>query len=340
VTPPFVDIILLNYNSGQHTVECLETLMRMSYPAFRVIICDNKSTDESLPNIRRWLNGESAPLDLASIPEPLRALFPSEGVTPVSYVEANAGDDLDPGDARVVILQVGRNGGFAVGNNAGVAFSRRDGRARYLWMLNNDTVVAPDCLDAIVATAERDGETGAIGATLMEYHEPHIVQMASGSTVNEWTGAVQRVHQGRVPRERLDPGSMDFNFVCGCSLFVRREAIDQIGGLDERFFIYAEDADFSLRMSAAGWKLGYAADAFVWHKGSATTVRGTPFNDYHNIRSSLLFVHKRRPGAVPLAIGYWTYRAVAPKVVRRQWPRLAAVRRAFADALREIGASS
>ena len=238
---------------------------------------------------------------------------------PVAFAEVRD-DRAISGEVRVVMMPLERNGGFAAGNNAGIRFSRRDGRAQYVWLLNNDTVVAANALSGLVRAAEADDTLGAVGGTMLYYADPSVVQFAPGGTVRLSTGAMA--------------ATREFNFICGGCLLVRSKVFDEIGLLDERFFVYAEDSDFCLRIGDGGWKMGYAPDAIVWHKGGGTTVNGSPFHDYHNVRSSLLLVHKWRPASVPVALGYWMYRAVAPKILRGQWRRLPAVMRAYADALR------
>jgi GT2 family glycosyltransferase len=335
---PLVDIVILNHNTAGHTIECLESVMRMDYPSFRVILCDNRSTDDSLERLRAWLSGRSA-FDPSPVPERFQELVSPPVAKPIPFVEAQVGSPMDIGDASVVILRLDRNAGFAGGNNPALDLSLRDGRAAFAWILNNDVVVARDALTRLVEVAETDARIAAVGATLLEYHAPDTVQAASGGTVSCWTGRVTSSHQLGVAHEALDRSSTEYNFVSCCSLLARREALAAIGLLDERFFIYAEDGDFSLRMSHAGWRLAYAPDALVWHKGSATTVRGSPFNDYHQVRSSLLFVHKWARGRMPVAFAYWCYRGLGPKLMRRQWSRVAAVCRAFADVFREIRAA-
>jgi GT2 family glycosyltransferase len=331
-----VDIILLNHNTWRHTIECLESVMRLDYPAFRVIICDNRSTDDSLDRIRAWLSGTEHQVSGDAVPRPMHDFVVPPVPKPIAFVEGEAGVDFPTGNARVVILRSSRNAGFAGGNNAALHLSLRDRRAGFAWILNNDTVVASDCLTQLVAVAETDPLVAAVGGTVLEYSEPEVVQTASGGTVSYTTGRVVQNNQMGVKRAELDRATTSYNFVTCCSLLARREALEVIGLLDERFFIYAEDGDFSLRMSEAGWRLAYAPDAFIWHKGSATTIRGSPFNDYHHIRSCLLFVHKWRRRRMPVAFAYWIYRGLATKIWRRQWTRARAVLRAFSDVIKEI----
>jgi GT2 family glycosyltransferase len=331
---PLVDIVLLNYNGWRHTIECLESVFRLERASYRVLLVDNGSTDDSLDRIRAWANGAlTADVDDRIAPEIRRHVVPPVP-KPIAYSETERAEADPAADAPLVILALGRNGGFAFGNNAGMRFSRRQRRAEYLWLLNNDTVVAPDALAELVRVAESQDRIGAVGGSMLHYDAPEVVQFGSGATVQLTTGAVTRVNQGGVRRAAIDAAADDFNFVCGGCLLVRAAAVDAIGFLDERFFIYAEDSDYCLRISNGGWKMAYAANAFVWHKGGGTMSNGSPFHDYHNLRSSLLLVHKWRRRRVPIALAYWLYRAVAPKIWRRQWHRLPAVARAYSDAVR------
>jgi GT2 family glycosyltransferase len=332
---PLVDIVLLNHNTWRHTIECLESVLRSDYPRFRVIISDNLSTNDSLERIRAWLSGIET-FDASAVPFPMRDCVAPPVAKPIAFVEGDAGAAFDTGRAPVVILRGASNAGFAGGNNAALNLILAERRAAFAWILNNDTVVAPDCLSRMVETITADDRIGAVGNTILEYGAPEVVQVASGGTISCTTGRVVRANQSGVARSSVDQHSTDYNFVTCCSLLARCTAFESAGLLDERFFIYTEDGDFGLRLSAAGWKLGYAAAAVIWHKGSTTTVSGSPFNDYHHIRSCLLFVHKWRPARLPAAFAYWLYRGLAPKLVRRQWTRAEAVIRAFRDAIRAI----
>jgi GT2 family glycosyltransferase len=332
---PSADIIILNYNTWRHTIECLESVLRSDYSQFRVIISDNRSTDDSLERIRAWLSGSENPVDAAAIDRPMRDHVSPPVPKPVAFVEGDVGTSLDTTGARVVILRGARNAGFAGGNNAALELSLAEGRAAFAWILNNDTVVAPDCLSRLVDVMSSDERIGGVGATILEYRAPSVVQIAGGGRISPATGAV-RDDQAGVSLSALDRDSWRFDYVSCCSLLVRRETLESIGLLDEHFFIYSEDSDFGLRMSRAKWKLAYAPDALLWHKGSATSVSGSAFSDYHQLRGCLLLVYKWRPWLVPAAFVFWLYGALAPKLWRRQWPRARAVCRAFADVLREM----
>src|SRR5262249_38976531 len=132
----------------------------------------------------------------------------------------------------------------------------------------------------------------------------------------------------------------DFNFISGACLLVRTEVIGRVGVLDERYFLYNEDADWCLRIEAAGFRLAHAPTAVVWHKGGQSSVQGSAVHDFHVVRSSLLFVHKLHPARLPVAVVCSIFQCLAPKIVRGQWNRLAAVWRAYGAVLTFVTASN
>lgn len=324
---PRVYVILLNYNGWRDTVECLETLFASDYDNYRVIVADCASTDDSLAHITEWAKGNLA----APRPTPLQSETIASPRKPIG-VAVCQGADCVPADSALqdqplTLIAIGENRGFAGGNNVAIRYALARGDARYVCLLNNDTVVQPSSLRALVEAAEGDERIGAVGGTLVEYLAPDVVQCAAGGTVWRWngharaTGASESLGQIR----QRD----DFNFICGACLLVRADVIARVGVLDERYFLYNEDADWCLRMEAAGFRLAHAPNAVVWHKGGKSSVQGSAVHDFHTVRSSLLFVHKLHPGRLPAAVAYSVFRCLAPKIVRGEWNRFAAVWRAY-----------
>jgi GT2 family glycosyltransferase len=114
-------------------------------------------------------------------------------------------------------------------------------------------------------------------------------------------------------------------------MLMRVETVRQVGGFDERYFMYCEDVDLSLRIRAHGLRIALAADAEMWHKHGASMGHRSPRHDYYLTRNALLVVHKFYPRMLPAAMLFSVYRCVLPKVIRGQWGRLRAVRGAYRD---------
>jgi GT2 family glycosyltransferase len=337
---PWVDIVVLNYNGWRDTIACLESLFRLEYRPFRVIVCDNGSPNESVERIEAWARGES--IAETRGPAVLRALVTPPVAKPIPYVicdrdvaERGGGAAASPdSNPPLVIIRVGANLGFAGGNNVGIRYSlaRRD--AKYVMLLNNDTVVSPTCVHELVKRAEEDASIGAVGATMLDFDQPELVQAAAGGTIAPWHGMVRASQEGAKRGSTTERSRLDF--ISGACLLARLTAIETVGMLDERFFMYGEDQDFSLRLRRAGFSLAYASSAEFWHIGGGTSVPRSPFNDYHNVLSSLLFVRKHFRYLLPLAAAYSLYKAVLPKIVRGEWERLDAVMRGYRDLVRVI----
>ncbi len=216
---------------------------------------------------------------------------------------------------HITVLETEYNRGFAGGNNVGIRHALSRG-ASYIWLLNNDTVVDPDSLEAMVAVAEADAGVGAVGVVLYDMSNPEHIQVWGGGRVNMWLGR-SRYCTTPAPPDRLD-------YVTGASLFVRREVFERVGLLDDGFFMYWEDTDFAFRLTRAGYRMAVAEQARVWHKESASTGKDSAALDvYFNSSAVRFFKRYSRLAFVPIALG------VGGKILRRalqgDWERARAV---------------
>jgi len=222
---PSVAIIVVNWNRCDDTLLCLESLGKISYPNYSVILVDNGSTDGSADAVRQR--------------------FPA---------------------AQVVALP--DNMRFAGGNNVGlrIALERCD---NFALLLNNDTTVEADFLDHLVAAAQRDERFGLIGPKILYADRPKVIWFAGGVLKPAW-GYVRHFGLRQMDDGRFDQ-SREVSFLTGCCLLIRREVLANVGPLDEGFYLYSEDADYSLRAARAGYKLHYEPKSIIYHKVSAST---------------------------------------------------------------------
>lgn len=336
-TAPKVYVILLNWQGWALTLECLESLLRQDYPSFQVIVCDNGSQDDSVERLRAWAAGhQEAPVSGEGFLRDLVSPPVSKPLTMVEYdrAAAEAGGGSDDADAQVILLHTGGNVGFAAGNNVGLRYLLARGDGEYAWILNNDTVVGPDTLGRMVEAAAGDPALGIVGAKLLYFDAPDVIQAAAGGGLVRWKGMTGLAGQGEHDRGQCD-GPVDLDYVHGASMLVRTRLCREVGLFDEAYFIYSEEVDWCIRAREAGWKLGYAPAARVWHKENRTIGLKSPRQDYHSLRSSLILARKFYPRLVPLVFAYSVYQYLLPKVVRRQRERVHAVLRAYRDFLRE-----
>jgi GT2 family glycosyltransferase len=318
---PRVEVVLLNWNGWRDTLECLPTVYESDYPNFGVIVCDNASTDDSCARIREWA------------PQARR------GDRRLTFREISKNALESDSGARdthtdLLLIQTGDNRGFAGGNNVAIRHVIRDGGADYIWLLNNDTVVAPTTLSRLVARLESEPRLGAVGGVLLEHAAPAVIQEA-GATYSPWHGMMQPRGAGdAADAPRSEPDRIDY--ITGGCMVVRANVVRSVGVLDERFFMYGEDVDWGIRIRRAGFGLALEMSADVWHKGGSSAEYGSALHDYFSVKSALLLVQKQHAWRLPVAFVYSLYRCLLPKVVRLQGGRFVAVLKAYRDAAREI----
>ena len=157
------------------------------------------------------------------------------------------------------ILRLPANLGFARGMDAGVRKALADG-AEYVWLLNNDTVCDSDALEQLLAPMSRDPRVGAVGSMLRQSGAPD-----SAKPIRVMT-CMRAPFWMPLPARDGEPG----DYICGASFLVRAEAWRDVGELDESFPFFFEDADWSFRARAKGWKLAETERPAIVHTGSAS----------------------------------------------------------------------
>ena len=164
------------------------------------------------------------------------------------------------------------NAGFSAANNRGAAESR--GRA--LLFLNTDTLVPRGALAVLLERLASDPSIGAAGPALVR--GPGDYQVSFGNRVDFFAQVFQKFVLNprwrralRKRARRREKSEREVGWLSAACLLCRREAFDQAGGFDERFFIYFEDIDLCVRMRAAGWKLLYVPAVAIGHEGGGTT---------------------------------------------------------------------
>jgi GT2 family glycosyltransferase len=263
-------VIILNWNGWRDTIECLESVLRSDYGSFRVIVCDNDSGDNSLDRIAEWARGDLA--SVGSNPE-LQHFTTPPCPKPISFLRIERGEQvsLQARSETLFLVQTGANLGFASGNNVGLRLALDAGDLDYAWLLNNDTVVEPGALSSLVATMQERPDVGICGSTLLYYNSPRTVQALGGSTYSRWTARGGCIGRGQALDQA--PGSQaverQMQLVYGASMFVRCSFLEQIGLLNESYFLYFEENDWAARAKGR-FTLAYCPESVVYHKEGAS----------------------------------------------------------------------
>jgi len=270
VPSPYLAILILNYNGGEDTIACVQSILKDWRDEYELIVIDNASTDDSVAKLRRWAEDQRPPLELVFATGQKTAVPPETG-------QSNS--------PRLTLLQTGSNLGFAGGNNVGIRYALARG-ASWILLLNNDTVIEAGALAKLIEGAERSGADLA-GGGIYEYDRPSRPWYLGG-TFNWWGD--RTVRSLRLPSATAIAVQTDW--ITGCCLLVRGRVFEEIGLLDEGAFLYYEDSDFCRRAAKAGFKRFVVPDARVYHKVSRSSTPHSAFQRYHATRSRVYFHSK------------------------------------------------
>jgi N-acetylglucosaminyl-diphospho-decaprenol L-rhamnosyltransferase len=238
-------IIIVNFRTSELVVDCLASLMHPgTTPAdTRVVVVDGNSGDHS-----------------------------------VEYIRAAIARNFWGARAEVLALDV--NGGFAYANNRGIDHAKNNlGTFRHCLLLNPDTIARPNSVTHLVEFMEENPDAGIAGSRLEDpdgtgqacaFRFPSIAcEFESEARIGPITRLLYRWRG--VPDMHEGPNRIDW--VSGASMLVRAEVMDDIGCMDERFFLYYEETDFCLRAARAGWSCWHIPKSRVVHLvGQATGV--------------------------------------------------------------------
>ena len=218
---------------------------------------------------------------------------------------------------RLDFIRTERNEGYAGGNNAGIRYVLEKGDGLFIWILNNDTVIEKDALAALVKYAARDATVGMIGSKLLRYTNPKILQSAGGGRIYPGLGNTQLIAYNQEDNGRWDE-PFEPDYICGASLFVKRTVINDIGLMDERYFLYWEDADWGMRARRKGYKLLYCPESRILHKEGGTTGGITPLADYYWARNGLFLIKKFYPILLPFIPFSYFIKYTLVRTMKRQ----------------------
>jgi hypothetical protein len=273
--PPLLSIIVLNWNTRDLLAQCLGAVLRFQGEAECEVMVVDNASTDD---------------SLAMLAE----RFP-----------------------QVQVIYNTHNVGFAGGNNRGVAACA----GKYALLLNTDAFLGPDALRELVRVAESDPRTGVVGAHLLDPDGTFQASYTPFPTL--WreflilSGLGRAIHGPHYPSAGPDEGrgAQKVDYVEGACLLVNVEAYRAMNGLDEGFFMYAEEVDLCYTMRKHGWNVWYAPGARVTHLGGASSANRKPEREADLYRGRVQFFRKHygmvSAGALKAMIFFFT----AAKVV-------------------------
>jgi GT2 family glycosyltransferase len=250
---PDLSIIIVSWNVRDLLQNCLRSVLAETNLALQVIVVDSASTDGS--------------------PEMITELFP-----------------------QVELVACQENVGFPGGNNLGIA--RANGR--YILLLNPDTIVHGDALAKMVSYLEQNSKVGVVGPQLL--NDDGSVQSSRRRFPNLRTAffestwlqpyAPQGVLDDYFVRDVGDDETAVVEWVMGACLMTRQEIVAQVGGLDEKYFMYSEELDYCRRIHEAGWQVVYYPQAQVTHLSGKSSEQAVTQRHINFNRAKLRYFRK------------------------------------------------
>jgi GT2 family glycosyltransferase len=250
-----VSIIILNWNTRELTLECLRSIVaQKGIHTQEIILVDNGSTDGSQ--------------------EAVRAAFP---------------------DVRVI--ENGTNYGFAKGNNIGILNSK----GRYICLVNSDARLLENCLDQLIVFMDANPNIGLAGPKIL--YPDLTIQDSCRKFPSLWNNLSPALGLDKLFKnvaffsgQHLSYFKHDtvrlVDYVAGCVMMVRRKAIDEVGLLDERFFIYHEEVDWCKRLNSSAWKVIFYPEAAAVHHHAASASKDPIRFTFEFQKSSLQYWEK------------------------------------------------
>lgn len=249
-----VAIILVNWNGYDFTRSCLESLRKVDFPDFQVIVVDNAS-----------LNQEG---------KRLKKAFP-----------------------EIELIENTENLGFAGGNNVGIRYALEQGFT-HVMLLNNDTEVEPDFLGEMVRSFNQNPGLGVVQPLILFMHDPKKIWSAGGKWIPALGRAITLGDRHPICDYRFKKSQLDW--ATGCCMLISREALLKTGLLNEQYFAYFEDVEWSLRFRKVGFRIALAEKAIVCHEAGASSKKknseGTlnPRVFYYHVRNQFLLIRSQK----------------------------------------------
>ncbi len=243
---PRLSVIVVSYNTRELTLRCLERVTtELRGHSTEILVVDNASTDGSA--------------------QPICERF-----------------------GQVTLIGCEKNVGFGAANN----IAMRGASGMYFLLLNSDAFLMPGSIDAMLRSIESDSKIGIVGPRLM--NADGTLQVSCFPFPSPARAWLENLGVARLSKPASRWGDyrrwthdrvLDVAWAVGACLLVRREVYDQIGGFDERFFMYAEETDWQRRVRDAGWRIVFTPEAQVTHLGGASGASDRPRINEHFFQS-------------------------------------------------------
>ncbi|BDD19242.1 glycosyltransferase family 2 protein [Escherichia coli] len=280
-----VYIVVLNWNGWKDTLSCLDSLIELNYNEYKIVVCDNNSSNDSVKRITDWYESK-------------KDSHPYLVAADYQYLDSsNLYSFSSQAKKGFYLIQTGSNLGFAGGNNVGLRFALNQNDMSHVWILNNDTVVEPSALSALTNKVSTDNKIGLCGSRMVYFHDRDKLQ-GIGGKYKPLLATTRHIAEGEpadtVFDERVIEKELDY--VIGASMLITRACLEDVGLLSEDYFLYFEEFDYCQRLANRGYRFSIATDSWVYHKEGGSTESGrSVVSDFYQVRNRFIITKKYFP---------------------------------------------
>ncbi len=266
-----VYIIVLNYNNWKDTIECVKSLLNLDYKNYQIIIVDNNSSDNSIKKIEEFLQDKNA--------------------TVISE------ESLKKSLSKIVFIKAKKNRGYSAGNNIGIRFAKINGYD-FIWILNNDTEVKKDSLKKFIKCAINSEKNVGLWGNPIYYYGTNFLQ-GIGGKFNKFIAQGGTVGYKEKDLKKACRKINKVDYPIGASMLLSKNFIEEVGMLNETYFLFFEEMDLVIRAKNMGWKFKICCDSIIYHKENVTVKKIGDFADFVRIKNRLIFTKRYFPCYLP-----------------------------------------
>ncbi|MCS7201477.1 MAG: glycosyltransferase family 2 protein [Dictyoglomus sp.] len=313
-------VIIIHYKGLKDTLNLLENLLNLNYQDFQIVLINNNPSEDLKENLLKF--------------------FKDKNWSNEYYVERNNRIIFGSYNLKYPIVLINQeNKGYAGGVNTGLRYALEKNDFSYVWILNNDLILDSSSLIELINYAEEKKKkgikVGIIGSKLLYYWNPRIFQ-GIGGRFNKYLALTSHIGGFEEDKGQYDKEIYNIDYVIGACMFVPKEFILDVGLMDEKYFLYFEDLDWSERAKRKGYKLLYCWKSKVYHKegesigSSSIGKEKSEIADYYWMRNRIIFTRKFYPQY--LVFVYLSYLGVLiNRIKRKQFKRVGLMFKAIKD---------
>jgi len=236
----------------------------------------------------------------------------------------------------VIFIQSEVNLGFAGGNNLAL----RQATGDYIYLINNDTIIPQGNIECLVKILDSDPSIGVVCPKIMFQTSPITIQFAGYTDMSKYTFRNRCIGYGEQDNGQYDR-MCDTAFAHGAAMMLKREVLDRVGLMYEKYFLYYEETDWSLCIREAGYRIVYVPETYILHRESLSTGKNSPLQTYYLNRNRTLFIRRNMKGSRKFIGVVYQMWVVFPKnlflfLMKRQFDHAGAMIRAWGWNLKRL----